>query len=195
MAIYKNGEVLYSQCVMEETSHMWMDGMEDVYVYVWDNDTNTIKHIQVGYYGADGCNLMGIGWDIDISLENARKVVKYLKTLAYNEYCKSVIAYKNGVRKGSHVEVIRGRKIPKGTKLEVFWTGERPTYQARGCSWIHDTELIAGCWDESHDKVWIKCEYLKVLDDIKSPNAKERKQFINKWVANEARKYGIDCGR
>jgi hypothetical protein len=33
-------------------------------------------------------------------------------------------AYRNDVRRGNTVRVVRGRKIPKGTIAEVFWVGK-----------------------------------------------------------------------
>ena len=172
---------------------MWMDGMEDVFAVVWDSEEKTIKDIQVGYFGADGRNLMGVNWEIDATDETKKAVLKWLKGEAVKAFEESVIAYKNGIRKGSHVEVIRGRKVKIGTPLEVFWIGERPTYRSLQYDWMHETETVAGCYDANHNKVWIKAEYLKPTDIIKSPSAEERDKFIKAWVADNARSYNIYC--
>ena len=74
--------------------------------------------------------------------------------------------------------------------LEVFWVGEKETYKSRQYSWMHETEMIAGCYDENGNKVWIKAEYLKSIDQIKSPNAKERKKFIKAYIEKAARAVG-----
>lgn len=190
MAIYEKGIETYKGAVLKEESHMWMDGMEEIYAVVWDADTKSIKRIQVGYYGIDGCNLCGMNWKIDATEETKRAVRKWLKSSAWKAFEKSVIDYKNGIRKGSNVKVIKGRKIAKGTQLKVFWVGEKETYQSRQYSWMHETEEIAGCYDADGNKVWIKTDYLKVIDEIKSPNAKERTKFIKKYIDNEAKRLG-----
>lgn len=190
MAIYENGIETYAGAVLKEESHFWLDGMEDVYAVVWDADAGEVKRIQVGYFGADCRNMMDTVWKIDATPEVKRAVRKWLKVAARAEFAKSVIAYKNEVRKGSHVEVVRGRKVKKGTQLKVFWVGEKETYRGRQYHWMHETETIAGCYDPNGKKVWIKAEYLKVTDDIKSPNAKERRKFIKNYVNNMAINYG-----
>lgn len=79
--------------------------------------------------------------------------------------------------------------MKKGTILEVFWVGERPTYMSRQYSWINETEKVAGCYDKDGNKVWIKVEYLKNITEIKSPSAKERKKYIKHYVESYFPKY------
>ena len=55
---------------------------------------------------------------------------------------------------------------------------------------MHETELVAGCYDENNNKVWIRVEYLKPVDEVKSPNSKERKKFINAYVNKRAKDMG-----
>ena len=191
MAIHRNGITEYAGCVLAEHSHMWLDGMEEIHVDVWDKDAQDIKSIQVGYYGIDGTNLCGTSWELDVTQETARQVVRWLKNKAYKAIADGIAQYKREIRKGSQVEVIKGRKVPKGSKLTVFWVGERETYRSKMYDWMHETEEIAGCWDEQGQKVWIKKDYLKVIDNIKSPNAKERNKAIKAWVALHAREYNI----
>ena len=83
----------------------------------------------------------------------------------------AVIAWKhfnNAFVVGDNIEVIKGRKIPKGTILKVFWIGERDTYKTRtlkrqGCRWANETETVAGCYNENGEKVWIKTDYCKYV--------------------------------
>ena len=82
----------------------------------------------------------------------------------------------NTPRKGDRAEVVRGRKVKKGTQLEIFWIGERPNYMGT------DTETIAGCYDDNHNKVWIKAEYLKPLTKRPEPTAEEREDFIDYYI-------------
>ena len=77
-------------------------------------------------------------------------------------------------------------KVKKGTQLKVFWVGEKPTYQAQRYSYIKDTELIAGCYDNEGNKVWIKAEYLRSVTPLKSPCAAERKKFIDSYIKRNA---------
>ena len=190
MAIKLNGKETYKGAVLKEESHYWMDGMEDVYAVVWDAETESVKRIQVGYYGSDGANLMGGSALIDATEDVKRAVRRSFKGLANKAFCERVIEYKNGLREGSMAQVVKDRKVQKGTVLEVFWIGEKPTYRARMYSWMDETETIAGCYDSDGNKVWIRADYLKVIDKIKSPNAKERRKFLKAYVNNRALEVG-----
>lgn len=189
MAIYKNGKISYAGAVIEEREHYYMDGMLDVSAIVWDMDNHCGKQIQVGYYGSDGCNLCGDSYaDVEISTEVARDIIKTKKMIALKEFCASVVHHKESVEAGVRAEVVRGRKIPKGTILDIFWVGERPTYRGRQCPWLNEYEDIAGAYDENGNKVWIKAEYLKRVDKVKSPNRKEREKFVKAWIHNNISK-------
>ena len=192
MAITRDGKTEYEGLVIRVDEHMWMDGMLEVNAVVWDMDIHATKHIQVGYYGSDGRNLCGaIDVDIDLSREAKRDI---LRTIKHNEapkaFERSVIAAKTAISKGTKAEVVRGRKVKKGTKLEVFWVGDRLTYQAQRYGYS-EYETIAGCYDEDGNKVWIRTDYLKNIDPIKSPRAAERKKFIKAYVIENAKAYGI----
>ena len=59
--------------------------------------------------------------------------------------------------------------VKKGTILNVFWIGERPTYKTktlrnRGCRWANETEEVAGCYNENGEKVWIKVDYCQYVE-------------------------------
>lgn len=190
MSVYFGDVESYKGAVLAEESHMWMDGMEDVTAVVWDASSASIKRIQVGYYGIDGTNLAGGEAIIDATPETKHAVRKMLKSKAYAAFCDSVTEYKNSIHKGTNAEVIRGKKVKPGTILNVFWVGERPTYRSRSCPWMHETETIAGCHDAAGNKIWIKAEYLKNIDPLKSPNAKERRKFIKAYVERNARLLG-----
>lgn len=190
--IDKNNNVSYTGAVIGERSHMWMDGMEDVFAIVYDSELNEIKEIKTGYYGSDGHNLMETEMKVDLNMENARAIIKLLKKWALQEFSASVKVEKQAIKKGRKVEVIRGRKVKKGTILEVFWIGEKETYKSRQYSWMNETETIAGCRDEKGNTIWIKAEYLKNITEIKSPSARDRKLFIKSYIKNYFPKhYGI----
>lgn len=186
MAIYNGNEATYVGCVIGERSHMWLDGMEDVFAIVWDDEEGKIKSIKTGYYGADGNNLMGMDHDIDVTPETARKVLKSLKADAFKTCVDSILKAKMRIEKGAVAEVIKGRKVKRGTQLEVFWVGEKPTYKSRYYG-FNETETIAGCYDADGNKVWIKADYLKRINLPKTPNAKERKKFIKAYIERRTR--------
>ena len=191
MAVHLNGEELYKGQVIGIGSHYWLDGMLEEWAIVWDAESNSTKHVHFGYYGIDGSNLAGGRAEVDATRDTKRSVRRMLKEAAVVEFCKSVQEYKKGIRKGTRAEVIRGRKISKGTILNVFWVGEKETFRSKQYSWMHETELIAGCYDDSGNKIWIKAEYLQPIDNIKSPCAKERRKYINAYVNKRAKELGV----
>lgn len=175
MALIKaDGSILYQGAVVDTSEHYWLDGMLSEYALVWDMEKHQYESVSVGYYGADGYDFIGTKVEIDVSTEVARDIIRTLKQEAYKDFCRSVVEKKNRIEAGITARVVRGRKIPKGTELEVFWVGERPTYTGYG------TERIAGCKDKDGNKVWIKAEYLKNITPLKSPKAADRKKYL-KW--------------
>lgn len=180
--IDKNGNKTFDGAVIGSRRHCWLDGMVDEYAIVWNKENEKIEEVQVGYYGIDGYNFMEATFEVDLNAENARKVLRMLKKEAICEYAISVRNEKAAIKKGRVAEVIKGRKVKKGTRLDVFWVGERPTYRSTMYSYINETEMIAGCYDENGNKVWIKAEYLKNITQIKSPSVIERKRFIKEYI-------------
>ena len=110
-----------------------------------------------------------ITWDIEDDRLLWDEEIQILRFLPIDEA--AVIAWKhhnNQFVVGDNVEVVRGRKVPKGTMLKVFWIGVRDTYRTKtlkrqGCSWANEKEEVAGCYTENGDKVWIKTEYCKYV--------------------------------
>lgn len=180
--IKKDGTKMYEGAVIETWDHYWLDGMVSEYAKVWDIETHQFKTVDIGYYGSDYHDFIGTKAEIEVSTEVARDIIRTLKQSAYRDFCRTVIAKKLRIEAGITAKVVRGRKIPKGTILNVFWVGERPTYTGYG------TELIAGCKDENENKVWIKAEYLKNITPLKSPNASERRKYIKHYIKMNAGK-------
>ena len=174
----------YMGCAFDKSDRYWLDGMVSEYIHVWDMEEHTAKTIECGYYGSDCRNmyqvdqLQGIPEKIDIMPEVARDMIRTYKKNAVKRFCDAVNKEKQKVVAGSMVEVVRGRKVKKGLKLEVFWTGEKYNQYSR------ENELLAGCREIGADPkskpIWIKAEYLKVLNPPKSPNKKEREKYL-KW--------------
>ena len=174
----------YMGCAFQKHDRYWLDGMISEYIHVWDMEEHTEKIIECGYYGSDCRNmyeadqLKGIPQKPDITPEVARDMIRTYKKEAVHAFCSEVKRVKKKVVAGCLVEVIRGRKVQKGTKLEVFWTGEKYN------QYSGKNEMLAGCREIGADKnskpIWIKAEYLKVLNPPKSPNKIEREKFL-KW--------------
>lgn len=183
MAITKNGVTEYEGAVLGEYEHMWMDGMLDVRATVWDMERHCTREVQTGYYGSDGCNLIGaVKVVVEVAPNIARDIIRTKKREAVKCFCQTVQEYKAGIRKGTKAEVVRGRKVKRGTVLDVFWVGERETWKSRQYEWMHETETIAGAYDAEGNKVWVPVEYLKSLDPLKSPCAAERKKYIEAYI-------------
>lgn len=190
--IKKNGKEMYNGAVLGENEHYWLDGMLEVWAVVWDMEAHEIKEIEVGYYGADARNMyQDTTWNIDIDPNGdvARDMLRTLKQQAYRYFEKSVVDFKNKIAPGRKAVVVKGRKVPKGTVLDVFWVGEKETFKSRQYSWMHETETIAGCYDSDGNKVWIKAEYLKNITPIKSPRNKERDKFVKAYVLKHSNQY------
>ena len=176
MALIKNGVVSYAGAVIDIWDHCWADGMVEETALVWELEKHEYKTVQIGYYAADGHDFVGTKADVEVSVEVARDILRTMKTRALQSFCRSVREKKERIEPGIMAQVVRGRKIPKGTVLEVFWVGEKPTYTGYG------TEMIAGCKDKEGNKVWIKAEYLKNITPLKSPKAAERKKYTKRYV-------------
>lgn len=178
---YEGNKFAIGVC-FEKTEHMYYDGMLAEYTHYYDVENNKVVKVQTGYYGADGSNMCDYhGATIDLTMENARVMIKkYIKPLALSAYAGSVEKFKKELHKGNLVEVVRGRKVTKGTMGIVFWIGEKYNQYSR-CN-----EVIVGIKKDPNDKnekpIWIKTEYLKKLTMEKSPNKKERDKFIKSWI-------------
>ena len=190
MSVRFGNEETFVGAVLKTYDHMWADGMLDVYAVVWNHETQKIEHIQTGYIAIEGSNLMGGSAKVDATRDTWREVIRYLKPSAYRAFADSVTKYKREIHVGTTARVVRGKKVPKGTVVKVFWIGEKPTFLAKRYEFVRETETICGCYDENGNKVWIKAEYLENIDPLKSPNAKERKKFIHNYIDERARELG-----
>lgn len=181
MSIIRDGKEYAIGCVMEIKRHCWLDGMDEDTAMWYNPETNEIKSEEVYYGGIDGHNLDNCFAEVDFSEEMCRLYIHNNKQQAYDAFASSVVAHKKEVRVGSNVEVVKGRKVKPGTKLSVFWVGVKPTYFAKMHPWCDETFVLAGCKDECGNTVWIDADYLKVIDTIKSPSAKERRAFCKEY--------------
>lgn len=178
----RTGEIAYVGATFAESEHFWLDGMLEVYAHSWDVEKHEIVIDTVIYSGIDCRNMCDTSFKIDINEETARDMIRTIKGHAVEAFAKSVIEEKQRIAKGRNCVVVRGRKVPKGTKINVFWVGERPTYRSRNYEWMTETETVAGGYTEDGMKVWIKADYLKVIDGIKSPDRRNRDRFVKEYV-------------
>lgn len=179
MALRKGEDISYAGAVLEVWDRYWLDGMISEYARVWDVEKHEYKTVSIGYYGADYHDFIGIQAEVEVSTEIARDIIRTIKQSACVIYCRTIQEKKNRIEPGITAMVVKGRKVPQGTILNVFWVGERPTYTG------HGKELIAGCRNEFGEKIWIKAEYLKNILPLKSPKAAERKKFL-KWYIEKS---------
>lgn len=182
MSVKIEGKEMYIGAVIGTKTQYHYDGMTDKYAIVWDMEKHSMDLVHVGYYGSDGYNFVDATYIVDLSVEVARDIIRTFKSEALDAYADSVVAEKKAIRKDRMAEVVKGRKVKKGNILKIFWVGERPTYRSRMYSYINETELVAGGYDEDGNKIWIKADYLKNLTIIKSPVAAERKRFVDEYV-------------
>lgn len=113
---------------VDRSVRIMSDVWEDLhYAEVWDDSTQSIKRVHIGT----------TGWDfegaatVDASPEDMAKAHEYrvaqlIKTYhAENERrINSAVERATTVEKGKEIEVVRGRKVPIGTRGECFWMGE-----------------------------------------------------------------------
>ena len=184
MAVIIDNEVRYSGAVIATKSHWWADGMLSEYAVCWDDDKKELIDVNFGYYGIDGHNLAGGICEVDATQETARKVIRYEKEKAIKAYADYAMDYRQAVKAGRQAEVIKGRKVTKGTVLDIFWVGERQTYMSKLYAYLNETEMIAGGYDKDGNKVWVKAEYLKNITKVTGPSKKERKEFISQYIKN-----------
>lgn len=185
---------IYNGRIYDTSTRYWLDGMVSEYIHVWNIETHKSEQIQVGYYGVDGYNLAGDCGDYEIGVtdEVKRDILRTLKNSAITAFCDSVINHKREIHAGDIAEVVRGRKVAKGTVITVFWVGERPTYHKSYYDGAINTELIAGGHDANGAKIWIKAEYLRNINPPKSPTASERKKYIKEYVKKGAKAFNLE---
>ena len=171
-------------CVIGEREHFWMDGMLEVFAIYYDTETDSIKERMTEYSGSDGCNLMSSGHNIDLTMENARKAMRCLKRKALNDYKFHLGKMQRIFTKGDTVKVMRGRKVPKGSVLSVFWCGKKYNMYKRV-----DEELI-GAYNEKGEKVWVLAEYCEKTEPYRE-TAKQRKE----WIKHQAWHYAQNDSR
>lgn len=148
------GERSYEGCVLDlfERNYAY-----DSYFYAvcWDESKSKVVEIEYDTTAHAGSS--------DATIDaTARAIAKAYR--AYFNQCRSDfderlnVAQAKHVQKGDFVTVVRGRKIPKGTVGQVFWTGSiRNFYSNR-------TEQRVGIMTDSEEKIYLPLDYVEVVD-------------------------------
>ena len=181
---YNNNTESFEGAVIKLEGHYWMDGMTQRWAICWDIENHCTRQITYDYNGLDCRNLCNMDADVDLNTETARDIIRTIKVDALVSLGEHIKKESARIRKGDTAKVIRGRKVKKGTTLNVFWVGEKETYLSKQYSWMHETEEIAGAYTEDGQKVWIKTEYLQRLTKDTPMTKKERKEYIKNFTHN-----------
>jgi hypothetical protein len=190
--IYGKTEPEYVGCVLDTYEHNgpWDS---DWYAICWDDERQKVVHIEYDTTRAGG----GGYADVDATHETLLKVYRHYKKEAaslFDEVENQQQAKK--VMKGDAVLVIRGRKVKKGTKGNVFWVGNTFNYYSGR------TEKRVGI-EVGGERLFLPLEYVEVIGwENRLITGKERKEHIRNIAINqlparyrsmfENRKYNAD---
>ena len=105
----------YIGCVLEEGEHNYHDD-SDGYALVWDEEKGVIE---VGTWTTRGCS------DVYATVDATDEVRATVKAWKFERKVQSLMAcsIEEAPMPGMHkqVVIVRGRKVPQGTKGEVVW--------------------------------------------------------------------------
>ncbi len=179
--IYSDKEVLYKGCVIDTYEH---NGYEDSDFYAVCVNPETGEIDKVEY---DSTRYPNGGYaDIDITEDNFRKylvnsVASEVKDIQRQDRVKSKL-----VEVGKEVEVVKGRKVAKGTKGKVFWLKE--VNYDKYDRWYKAVTKI-GIKDEQGNVYWTYAHNVNVInpenyirpikDIIKEVKKKHSNMYLN----------------
>lgn len=92
----------------------------DFYAIVWDEHLQQLREI---VYASTRFGCPGCGAKIDATDEVKEKAREWLATWAGEKWDLENAAQSKRVEIGRDIEVVRGRKIPIGTRGRIFWKG------------------------------------------------------------------------
>lgn len=117
--IYGDTGVQYIGCVLDTYEHNGRDD-SDFYAVCWDEELGKVVTVE---YDTTRCPAGGTA-QIDATESVIAKVYRFYKrsvTKSFDERDNETLA--KIIHKGDEVQVIRGRKVAKGTIGKVFWIG------------------------------------------------------------------------
>ena len=168
--IYGKPEVRYAGCVLDTYEH---NGLWDS--DCWDEEQQKIVEVE---YDTTRCGGGGHA-EIDATDDTLRAVYRYYKRIGRDLFDnRSNILQAKKARKGDTVQVIHGRKVPKGSVGVVFWTGYRYNYYSR-----MNEERIGIEIDGVRQ--FLPMEYVEVVGwESRLIRGKNRKQAIRNFAIN-----------
>lgn len=117
--IYGDTGICYKGCVIDMFEHNGRDD-SDFYAVCWDEKEGKVVTVE---YDTTRCGGGGVA-EIDATDDVLAKVYRYYKAKAkqaFDSYVNEDLA--KAISKGDEVEVVRGRKVAKGSVGKVFWIG------------------------------------------------------------------------
>ena len=142
----------------------------DWYAEVWDDETNSVKHV---LYMTTRCGCSGRA-ELDATVDVLRKVYRYMKKIAAAKFERQNEEQAKKIRKGDTVMIVRGRKVPKGSEVSVFWSGTRFNPYSR-----MNEERIGV--EVDGDRVFINAENAEVIGwENRLVHGKRRKEMVRK---------------
>lgn len=180
--IYGNCEPEYIGCVLDTYERNGYDD-SDWYAICWDECEG--KVVEVNY---DTTRAAGGGWaKIDATEETLRKAYRYYFDLCRLEFDKrwNELQAKD-VKVGDDLQVIRGRKVPKGTVGKCFWKGTR--YNQYSFKYEERVGL-----DIDGDRVFLPAEYVEVIGwQSRLIKGKERKRRIRSKALRQMPRWAVN---
>lgn len=173
--IYGKPDVQYEGCVLNTYER---NGYEDsdFYAVCWDREKQEIVEVE---YDTTRCGGGGYA-KIDATEDTLREVYRYYKKMA-TDYFDSIYNEKLAkmVRKGDTVEVVRGKKVPKGTVGKVFWTGTKYN------PYSYQDEDRVGVEMEDGTRFFVRLDYVAVIGwKDRLIHGKKRRQMIRNNAIN-----------
>lgn len=106
-------------CVLADRERNYRDD-SDFYAVVWDEERQAVRTIEwaTTRFACTGC-----GCNIDATDEVKEKARRYMHGLAVEEYRTAAAYEAKCVQVGKLVQTVNTRKVPPGTRGQVFWVG------------------------------------------------------------------------
>lgn len=117
--IYGKPDVQYAGCVLDTYEHNGYHD-SDWYAVCWDEDKQKVVEVE---YDTTRCGSGGKA-EIDATDDILAKVYRHYFKIGKDLFdSRTNIEQAKSFDRGDTIVVVRGRKIPKGTKGKVFWIG------------------------------------------------------------------------
>lgn len=145
MAIHFEGrDPLFPGAVITTRERNFHDD-SDFYALVWDGEKLTNVEYDTTRYAGGGSATVDATPEV-IATANAW-AYKTLRRVAWKGYVERL----RKPRKGDVVEVVRGRKLPVGTRGKLFWLGEAKTYGGYSAWSKKSSTRVGVALDETKD--------------------------------------------